>query len=284
MPYPGPHSPANNGTAAASFINAWRHHWPEYLIEATGLGVFMIVAGLCVVLLEHPASSLSQAIPSPDLRRAVIGMAMGATAVAIIYSPWGRQSGAHLNPAVTLTFLRLGKIAPADALFYALAQFTGGAAGTLLVAAILRDRFTLPPISAVATLPGRPGELVAFGAEVAIAFILMSMVLAVNGSARLMRWTGVCAGLLVAIYIAFEAPLSGMSLNPARSVASALPSGVWRGIWIYLTAPPIGMLLAAELHLRLGGKTPCAKLNHFTKRRCIFHCDFAGAPAMEVSP
>jgi aquaporin Z len=268
----------------ASLINAWRHHWPEYLIEATGLGVFMIVAGLCVVLLEHPASSLSQAIPSPDLRRAVIGIAMGSTAVAIIYSPWGRQSGAHLNPAVTLTFLRLGKVTPADALFYALAQFTGGAAGTLLMAAVLGDLFTLPPISAVATLPGRPGELVAFGAEVAIAFIMMSMVLAANASARLMRWTGVCAGLLVAIYIAFEAPLSGMSLNPARSVASALPSGVWRGIWIYMTAPPIGMLLAAELHLRLGGKTPCAKLNHFTKRRCIFHCDFAGAPAMEVSP
>jgi aquaporin Z len=75
-------------------------------------------------------------------------------------------------------------------------------------------------------------------------------VLAANASARLMRWTGVCAGFLVAIYIAFEAPLSGMSLNPARSVASALPSGVWRGIWIYLTAPPIGMLLAAELHPR----------------------------------
>ena len=284
MPYPGPHSPANNGTAATSLINAWRHHWPEYLIEATGLGVFMIVAGLCVVLLEHPASSLSQAIPSPDLRRAVIGVAMGSTAAAIIYSPWGRQSGAHLNPAVTLTFLRLGKVAPADALFYALAQFTGGAAGTLLMAAVLGDLFTLPPISAVATLPGQPGQLVAFGAEVAIAFILMSTVLAANASARLMRWTGVCAGLLVAIYIAFEAPLSGMSLNPARSVASALPSGVWRSIWIYLTAPPIGMLLAAELHLWLGGKTSCAKLNHFTKRRCIFHCDFAGAPAMEVSP
>jgi hypothetical protein len=113
-------------------------------------------------------------------------------------------------------------------------------------------------------------------AEIAIAFILMSMVLATNASARLMRWTAVCAGLLMAVYIAFEAPLSGMSLNPALSVASALPSGVWRGIWIYLTAPPIGML-AAELHLRRGGKTPCAKLNPFTKRRCIFHCDFAGA-------
>ena len=107
---------------------------------------------------------------------------MGLTAVAIIYSPWGRQSGAHLNPAVTLSFLRLGKLAPADALFYVLAQFAGGAAGTLLLAAALGERFTLPPVSAVATLPGRPGELVAFGAEVAIAFGLMPTALATNAS------------------------------------------------------------------------------------------------------
>jgi len=156
----------------------------------------MIVAGLCVLILEHPASSLSQAIPNPDLRRALIGVVMGMTAVAIIYSPWGRQSGAHLNPAVTLTFLRLHKVAPADALFYVVAQFAGGAAGTLLVAALLGDRFTLPPISAVATLPGQAGEIVAFAAEAAIAFILMSTVLAANASARLMRWTGLCAGRL----------------------------------------------------------------------------------------
>ncbi len=264
--------------------DALRRHWPEYSIEAAGLGLFMIVAGFCVVLLEHPASPLSRGIPNPDLRRAIIGVAMGMTAVAIVYSPWGRQSGAHLNPAVTLTFLRLGKVAPIDALFYALAQFTGGAAGTLLVSAVLGDWFTLPPISAAATLPGTAGELAAFGAEVAIAFVLMSTVLAANASARLMRWTGICAGVLVALYIAFEAPLSGMSLNPARSVASAVPSGVWHGIWIYLTAPPIGMLLAAELHLRLGRRTPCAKLNHITNRRCIFHCDFAEMAAKEVLP
>jgi aquaporin Z len=219
-------------------VGALRRHRPEYLIEAAGLGVFMIIAGLCVMLLKHPASVLAGAIPSPDLRRALIGLAMGLTAVAITYSPWSRQSGAHLNPAVTLSFLRLGKVALADALFYILAQFADGAAGTLLLAAALGERFTLPPVSAVATLPGRPGELVAFGAEVAIAFGLMSTVLATNASARLMRWTGLCAGLLVAIYITLEAPLSGMSLNPARGVASAVPSGLWHGIWIYLTAPP----------------------------------------------
>src|SRR5271157_4827530 len=256
---------------------ALRSHWQEYLIEASGLAVFMVVAGICVVLLNTP--SAIRAVASPDLQRLLIGAAMGLTAIAIIYSPWGRRSGAHLNPAVTLAFLRLGKVAPADAAFYVLAQFAGGIAGTLLLSALLGDRFTLPPISAVATLPGRQGEFVALAGEVAIAFVMMTTVLTANASARLMRWTGLCAGILVALYIAFEAPLSGMSLNPARSVASAVPSGLWQGIWIYLIAAPVGMLLAAELHLRLGRRTPCAKLHHFTQRRCIFHCDFTGMPA-----
>jgi aquaporin Z len=255
-------------------------HWPEYLIEAAGLGVFMVIAGICPLLAEAP--SAMQALASPDLRRALIGVAMGLTAVAIIYSLWGMRSGAHLNPAVTLTFLRLGKIAPADAAFYVLAQFAGGSAGTLILAALLGDRFTLPPISAVATLPGSSGAVAAFTAEVAIAFVLMTTVLRVNASPRLMRWTGICAGLLVALYIAIEAPVSGMSLNPARSVASAVPSGLWHGIWIYLIAPPLGMLLAAELHLRRGGRTPCAKLHHDTARRCIFRCEFAVRKAEEV--
>jgi aquaporin Z len=255
-------------------------HWPEYLIEAAGLGVFMLIAGICVMLVDMP--STIRTVASPDIRRALVGIAMGLTAIAIIYSPWGRRSGAHLNPAVTLTFLRLGKIAPADALFYVVAQFAGGAAGTLLLTALVGERFTLPPVAAVATLPGSRGEAVAFAAEVAIAFGLMSAVLAANASLQLMRWTGVCAGALVALYIAIEAPLSGMSLNPARSIASALPSGLWHGIWIYLTAPLLGMLLAAELHLRRGRRTPCAKLYHDTNRHCIFDCDFAAAQSLEA--
>jgi aquaporin Z len=181
-----------------------------------------------------------------------------------------------------VTFLRLGKVAPVDAVFYVLAQFAGGAGGTLLLAALFGDRFTVAPISAVATLPGRWGELSAFAAEFAIAFVLMTTVLAANASARLMGWTGICAGILVAVYITIEAPVSGMSLNPARSVASALPSGLWHGMWIYLTAPLIGMLLAAELHLRRGRSTPCAKLHHDTTHRCIFHCNFVRHPAREV--
>src|SRR4051794_33509637 len=179
---------------------ALRAHWPEYLIEAAGLGVFMMAAGVCVMFAGTP--SPEAAIPSPDLRRALLGIAMGLTAIALIYSPWGMRSGAHLNPAVTLTFWRLGKIASADAAFYAMAQFLGGAAGTLLLATLFGERFTLPPIAAVATLPGSWGELAAFAAEIAIAFVLMTTVLAANASARLMRWTGTCAGALVALYIA----------------------------------------------------------------------------------
>ena len=254
---------------------ALRAHWPEYLIEMAGLGVFMIAAGLCVMLVDAPP--VASAVQNPDLRRALIGVAMGLTAIALIYSPWGMRSGAHLNPAVTLSFWRLGKVAPADAAFYIAAQFAGGAAGTLLLAALFGERFTLPPIAAVATLPGSWGEPAAFAAEIAIAFVLMTTVLTANASSRLMRWTGVCAGVLVALYIAIEAPVSGMSLNPARSVASALPSGIWHGIWIYLTAPALGMLLAAELHVRRGHRTPCAKLHHNRHGPCIFHCEHAPA-------
>jgi aquaporin Z len=98
-----------------------RTHWPEYLMEAAGLGIFMVSACGFGTLLEYPASPVRQAIPDPLARRALMGLAMGLTAIALVYSPWGKRSGAHLNPAVTWTFWRLGKVAPRDALAYPLA-------------------------------------------------------------------------------------------------------------------------------------------------------------------
>ena len=260
-------------------VDALRRHWPEYLMEAAGLGLFMTSAGLFGTLLFHPGSPFVEGLPEPMLRRALMGLIMGLTAIAIIYSPWGQQSGAHLNPAVTLTFWRLGKVASWDAAFYALAQFVGGALGVLVVLALLGAIFADPPVSYLATMPGAAGAAVALLAEAVISFGLMTMILFTTNAPKLMRLTGVFAGCLVALYITFEAPLSGMSMNPARTLASALPGYLWHALWIYFVGPAAGMLLAVEFY-RLVRRTPeviCAKLNHHTHRRCIFRCGYAGA-------
>ena len=252
-------------------LEALRHHWPEYLMEGAGLGLFMISAGLFTTLLLHPGSPLHQTISSPLATRALIGAAMGLTAVALIYSPWGQQSGAHYNPAVTLTFLRLGKVRPWDAFFYVSLQFIGGLAGVLLLAAFLRDSFGRAPVSYAATLPGREGPAVAFLAEGIFSVVMMGTILLVGNTKALAKYTGF-AGLLIFTFITVEAPLSGMSMNPARTLSSALPARAWGDLWIYFTAPVLGMFLAADV-IRFARGTAsvfCAKLNHETPRRCIF--------------
>jgi aquaporin Z len=262
-------------------LSALRRHWPEYLIEAAGLGVFMVSACVFATLLQHPSSPLRQALPDAFVRRALMGLAMGSTAIAIIYSPWGKQSGAHINPAVTLAFYRLGRVPGTDAAFYTLAQFAGGVAGVALSAAVLGPALAHPSIGYAATVPGRWGVPAALGAETAISFFLMLTVLVVSNSASA-RWTGLCAGALVALYITFEDPVSGMSMNPARTFGSALPGGTWTALWIYFAGPVAGMLLAAQAFLAWRGRhaARCAKLHHQNDRRCIFCMDRQSCEAL----
>jgi aquaporin Z len=269
-------------TGAAAPRGAWqalRRHWPEYLIEAWALGLFMVSAGLFATLLEFPGSPAHRAIEDADLRRALIGLAMGLTAIALIYSPWGQRSGAHMNPSVTLAFLRLGRIRGWDAFFYIAAQFAGGTLGVLVALALLGTAFAAPPVSHAVTLPGPQGPWVAFAAEFAISALLMLVVLTVSSHPRHATRTGLVAGLLVALYITFEAPLSGMSMNPARSFASALPGGTWTAFWVYLAAPVAGMQFGALLYAWRAGRAaaPCAKLVHGAAQRCI-HCGYQPAP------
>jgi len=245
-------------------------HWPEYLMEASLLGAFMVSACLFGVLYEFPNSPVHQAIASSFARRVLMGTSMGLTAIAIIYSPWGKQSGAHINPSVTFTFFRLGKIRVVDAVFYMGAQFLGAVLGVALVNRFLMKELADPAVRYVVTVPGKFGPLVAFSSEVAITFVLMTVILRVSNHARLARYTGLFAGLLVATYISFEAPLSGMSMNPARSFGSGFSAGVWTGFWIYLTAPLLGMLAAAEVYVRHKGLVNCCKLHHDNDKRCIF--------------
>jgi aquaporin Z len=257
-------------------MNALRRHYPEYLIEATGLCLFMISAAVFTTLLKHPASPIHQAIALPFLQRFLIGVAMGLTAISIVYSPWGKQSGAHLNPVVTLIFFRLGKIKPWDAFFYILFQFFGGLVGLWLAGGILKGAIADPSVNYIVTAPGADGIGVAFLAELIISFGMMLMVLLVSNSPSQGRYTGLFAGVLIATYITLEAPFSGMSMNPARTLASAISAQHWTALWVYFTAPLAGMLLASEVYVRWKGRASvrCAKLHHQNNKRCIFRCGY----------
>lgn len=243
-------------------------------MEAWGLGTFMVSACAFGVLLGHPDSF--SYVSNAALRGILGGIAMGFTAIAIFLSPWGRRSGAHINPAVTLTFWRLGKINGWDAAFYVAAQFAGALAGVLLSRLMLGELLADGTVNFAVTLPGKAGTSAAFAAEVVISFLMMTMVLISSNSARTARFTPFLAGMLVALFISVEAPFSGMSMNPARSFASAAVANVWTSLWIYFVAPPLAMLLAAEIYLRAKGAKEiyCAKLNHYGKTRCIFNCRF----------
>jgi aquaporin Z len=147
----------------------------------------------------------------------------------------------------------------------------GGVAGTALAAALLAPLAAAPEVNFVRTVPGPGGVGPAILGELAISFLTLSILLAVSARPGTMRLTGLVAGLVVMANITFEAPLSGMSMNPARSFGPAL---VATDFWIYLVVPPAGMWLAAALHDRLvraGAFTrACAKLNHSSRVRCIF--------------
>jgi aquaporin Z len=208
-------------------------------------------------------------------RQATGAIVIGLVVIGLIQSGWGKRSGAHMNPAITLTFLRLGKIRPWDALFYVAAQVIGGMSGVLLVVALAGHAFSDPPVHYAVTLPGSGGPTVAFVAEFVISAVLMLTILSLSTSARLAALTGLIVGCLLAAYIIFESPLSGMSTNPARSLASAAPGMLWHDLWIYLTAPLLGMLAGAEVFLMVAGarRVVCAKLLHPLGVRCL-HCDY----------
>jgi aquaporin Z len=202
-----------------------------------------------------------------------MGLAIGVTVMALIMSPWGRKSGGHINPAMTFAFYRLEKLRPWDALFYGVAQFSGATVGVALATFLLRGAPGHDTVRYAVTAPGVYGAAVAFAAELAISFVLMITVLLATNHERLARYTPYFVGSLYAVNITFETPLSGMSMNPARTFGPAAYGGYWHTLWIYFIAPTVGMLAAAETFLRIRrGVAPyCAKLHHANDERCIFH-------------
>ena len=141
----------------------------------------------------------------------------------------------------------------------------------------LADWVSAPTVNYAVTVPGPAGYLAAFLAEVAISFGVMAIVLWSSNRESIAKYTGVLIGVALVVYITLEAPLSGMSMNPARTVGSAVPAQTFKGLWIYFVAPLIGMFAAAEIYLWSKGTDAvrCAKLHHTHDVRCIFKCGYA---------
>ena len=132
-----------------------------YACEALSLGVFMFSAGLFDVLIDHPDFPVRSLIESAIIRRFLIGLSMGLTALYIIFSPFGQKSNAHINPSVTLTFWRLKRIKGFDAIFYIVFQFIGGSSGLFLISLLFPQSIKHPMINYIVTVPSKSGEMLA---------------------------------------------------------------------------------------------------------------------------
>lgn len=220
-----------------------------YLQEALGLAIFMFSACFFGALLESKTAWLHIAIPNNFTRGIIMGVLMGSTALFIFYSPFTAASGAQINPAVTITFLRLGKMCKYDALFYIIFQLIGGTLAVLIMQWLMGKTLTDAPVNSVATVPGKAGVVYAAVTEFIIAFIMITMVLFTSASKSLKGYTRIIAGCFVCLYVIVAGPISGFGMNPARTLASAFPSGIYSSFWIYMVMPFAGMLAAAEFFL-----------------------------------
>jgi aquaporin Z len=242
--------------------------WRELVAEFAGTALLLAV-GLSVVVVDFaPGLPVAGAVTDPDLRRLVTGLLFAATATALVYSPLGRISGGHFNPAVTLAFLHLRKITWPGAVGYAIAQVTGAVLGAYLVVLVWGRDATSVDVGA--TLPALGGPLAALAAEIAMTFALLLLVLTFVDRPRLMPFTAAAAGVLVVVLAFFGGPVSGTSLNPARSLGPALAADIWTWLWIYLLAPTVGALLAALYYGWRHETVACGKLIHDSAYTCRF--------------
>lgn len=240
----------NGLSGLAQLKAAWNKNFIHYLQEALGLGIFMASACFFGAMLYSPNSSWYALVEDHFLRNLLMGLAMGITALFIFYSPLTAPSGAQINPAVSIAFLRIDKMCRYDTLFYILFQITGGTVTVFIMQFLMGKLLTSTPVDSVVTVPGKYGVAGAVITEFIIAFITMMMVLFTSHHPAFKKYTRIFAACLVCLWVIIAGPVSGFGMNPARSFASALPAQIWTSFWIYIFMPLAGMLAAAEVFLR----------------------------------
>jgi aquaporin Z len=238
--------------------------WTLFLSEAVGTALLLLV-GLSFVILNFGAGSPVVALlPDAGLRRLITGFLFGTTGALIALSSIGKESGAHINPVVTLAFWLMGKLRSRHAVGYILAQFGGAIVGCL---PLLAWRAMGRSIDFGATLPGAGyGAAAATLGEMATTFALIIGLFLFVRHPRMRPFTPMLFPFLYAIMVYLEAPVSGTSTNPARSLGPAVVSGAWQDWWVYWIGPVLGMLVAVVFykqswlrHLEI----EVAKLYHF---------------------
>jgi aquaporin Z len=242
------------------------HTWHPRLYGAELVGTALLVsAGVSVVIaMFGQGTPMEMLIPNEGARRLLTGFLFGLVGAIITVSPVGRISGAHLNPAVTLAFLAEGKLARRDAVGYVVAQLLGG----LVSIAPLRAWGPMGrSVRYGATIPLR-GMSVGWPllGEVGVTCALVALIFVMASHRRTRRFTPWSIAPLFGLMVWLEAPLSGTSANPARSLGPAILAGDVSDLWLYFVGPAAGALLAvALLRARIVGihRPPAARVAHF---------------------
>lgn len=261
---------------SASVIEAARSHWKEYLMEGSELGLLMLSTCMWGTLTYSNKSPLSALGLSAVYNSILMGTAVAATTYMIIRSPFGRRSGAHMNPSVTLTFFWLGRVHRWDAVWYIVAHFFGAFAGVLAARQILGTWLSAPSVRYMVTVPGKHGNGITFIGEFLVSWVLMASILYSSNHRRLARFTPTLVAALTILFFVLSPSRSGFSVNPARTFSSAVFAGTWQGVWIYFAAPCLGMLSAAAVYIKTVGlnRVYCAKVFHDRRSVCPFRCQF----------
>jgi len=249
--------------------NGRRFPWQVFSSELVGTAFLVLVGLSMVILMSGAGSPMPRFVPGEGARRLITGFLFGTTGALIALSPVGKESGAHINPVVTLGFWLMGKLDSRIALGYVLAQLAGAILGVLpLLAWGSMGR----SVAFGATLPGENYSVWAvLTGEVITTFALIAGLCVFLGFRKLRRYTPALFPFLYAIMVYLEAPISGTSTNPARTLGPAILSGEWRGWWIYWAGPLIGTFLAILVFSFLAKRIEVAKLYHFeSDRRRIF--------------
>ncbi len=226
----------------------------------------LVLGGLSLVIVMFGAGNpIAALVPNMAVRRVLSGFLFGAIGTAITLSPVGEFSGAHINPAVTLGFLLMGKLKPRPAFGYVVAQLGGATLGSV---PLLAWGDMGRSISFGASLPGAgyPTWALLLG-EAATTFGLVASLCVFLGIRDLRRFTPFMIPFLYAIMVPLEASISGTSTNPARTLGPAIISQNFAGWWIYWVGPLLGTVVAVLACSFLAARIEVAKLYYFDRDR-----------------